>query len=95
MVFAVPRTMPILGQKIQSECSPGTKIMAYRFEMTLATTSMWTAIENTTTATAKVKEQITTESSVVDSEIKAVVDMRLQAKCIYDQEEMRIYRMGE
>jgi len=94
MVFAVPRTMPILGQKIQSECSPGTKIMAYRFEMPLANTSMGTTNEDANTATAKGKGQIAMESSADDSKNKEVVDVRLQAKCIYDQEEMRIYRMG-
>jgi hypothetical protein len=35
MIFAIPRTMPVLGAKIQSECAPGTNILAYRFGIPL------------------------------------------------------------
>ncbi|KAL3907081.1 MAG: hypothetical protein SGILL_009015 [Bacillariaceae sp.] len=36
MIFAIPKTMPILGTKIQTECRPGTEILAYRFGIPLA-----------------------------------------------------------
>ncbi len=36
MIFAVPRTMPVLGRKIQAECRGGTAVLAYRFPIPLA-----------------------------------------------------------
>mmetsp|Transcript_6683 Transcript_6683/g.19279 ORF Transcript_6683/g.19279 Transcript_6683/m.19279 type:complete len:380 (+) Transcript_6683:93-1232(+) len=123
MIFAVPRTMPILGQKIQSECLPGTTVMAYRFEMPLAgddagastsvstsasanasaSTSASTSTTNGTLAFATAnseKSPTTTETNAAqDTETEIgnaeTSDLRLRAKCIYDREEMRIYRMGE
>lgn len=109
MIFAVPRTMPILGQKIQSECSPGTNIMAYRFEMPLATTSTGSSSSNVV-VTPKQKNSTTENGNgggdksqegsdrISDRNEEAEdddEDLRLRASCIYDREEMRIYRMGE
>lgn len=70
--------LPILVRKFQKGCSPGTTIMAYRFEMPLSTT---------TTATNESDEEKNEEDDKDE-------DLRLRATCIYDQEEMRIYRMG-
>lgn len=36
MIFAIPKTMPVLGTKIQVECAPGTDVLAYRFGIPLA-----------------------------------------------------------
>jgi hypothetical protein len=36
MIFAIPRTMPVLGTKIQRECKPGTYVLAYRFGIPLS-----------------------------------------------------------
>jgi SAM-dependent methyltransferase len=36
MIFAIPRTMPVLGKKIQQECKLGTDILAYRFGIPLS-----------------------------------------------------------
>eukprot|EP00536_Pseudo-nitzschia_multiseries_P002583 jgi/Psemu1/183731/e_gw1.34.66.1 len=95
MIFAVPRTMPILGQKIQSECSPGTNVMAYRFEMPLADADVSATTNETCTTISSEEPTTTTETEGQDNDYVEVSDLRLQAKCIYDQEEMRIYRMGE
>ena len=38
MIFGVPRTMPLLGKKIQSECAVGTNILSYRFAIPLIET---------------------------------------------------------
>lgn len=101
MIFAVPRTMPVLGQKIQSECAHGTNIMAYRFEMPLATRNSNNS-KNGEGKQAK-KEESDQSSCMVPSnrsdedeyENEDDEDLQLRANCIYNQEEMRIYRMGE
>ncbi len=92
MIFAVPRTMPILGQKIQSECSYGTNIMAYRFKMPLADSTS-TISKNEKSNYAK-QEDISC-AVLPGSDGNDDKDLRLRATCVYDQEEMRIYRMGE
>lgn len=88
MIFAVPRTMPILGRKIQSECLDGTTVMAYRFQMPLAASSE-------TTAESSNNDDDESTSSVNTENKDDNDDLRLRATCIYDQEEMRIYRMGK
>ena len=76
--------MPILGRKIQSECSPGTNVMSYRFKMPLANNS------------ETIVEQTLSQGSDDENKLNpADEDLQLRATCIYDQEEMRIYRMGE
>lgn len=72
MIFAVPRTMPVLGRKIQAECKPGTTVLAYRFAIPLAQ-----------------------KDAPNDGEGGDDNDLLLKADLIYDQEEMRIYRMKE
>ena len=94
MIFAVPRTMPVLGRKIQSECTPGTNIMAYRFEMPLATSSTTTHTkygEANQDSTTRISNSRSSSGEVNDD----AIDTSLRATCIYNQEEMRIYRMGE
>lgn len=117
MIFAVPRTMPILGRKIQSECSPGTNIMAYRFEMPLATSISTGSSDSSSRSNVDVttKQQKKTTNTIKngngsgdknqedsdrtsdgnDETEDEDEDLRLRATCIYDREEMRIYRMGE
>lgn len=109
MIFAVPRTMPVLGRKIQSECSRGTNIMAYRFEMPLALkTDDETFDKNNTTNPSRIEERgesiesshrhtssVTLSDADADNEKDDDEDLRLRATCTYDREEMRIYRMGE
>ena len=76
--------MPILGRKIQSECSPGTNVMSYRFKMPLANNSKSISREN--------PSQVSGDENELNHGDE---DLQLRATCIYDQEEMRIYRMGE
>jgi hypothetical protein len=83
MIFGVPRTMPILGKKIQTECSLGTNILSYRFDIPLASTSTSSQIP---TQTSKTKNNNNNNN---DKD-----ELRLQANCIYNREEMKIYRMG-
>ena len=93
MIFAVPRTMPLLGKKIQSECSRGTNILSYRFPMPLASSCSATNNNNNNT---KDKENNNKKNNSDDNnDDDEEDDLRLQASCIYDQEEMRIYRMGK
>ncbi|KAG7352491.1 RNA methylase [Nitzschia inconspicua] len=77
MIFAIPKTMPILGSKIQLECGPGTDIVAYRFGIPLA-------IENSESDLSQDKP-----SRPLDESEQAV---RLHADLIYDRADMRIYR---
>ena len=90
MIFAVPRTMPLLGRKIQSECSPGTDILAYRFKMPLKTTTKDKVKKKNENSNVERSSSVSSSENSDDEN-----DLRLQASCIYDQEEMRIYRMGE
>jgi hypothetical protein len=83
MIFAIPRTMPILGEKIQRECSRGTDILAYRFGIPLAT-------EKEKIGDDDKKEEHT---SSLSSSFENDNDARLHADLIYDREDMRIYRM--
>ena len=92
MIFAVPRTMPILGRKIQSECSYGTNIMAYRFKMPLADITSPSS-KNEESAHTKQEDLSCVTPSESDGEDEE--DLRLRATCVYEQEEMRIYQMGE
>ena len=122
MIFAVPRTMPVLGRKIRSECSDGTHILAYRFEMPSRVAAVTTTDDGvgdggddddrTTTITTRrhhhtvlaagskqQRSETETEGSASASELPSGNDQddkefRLEASCIYDEEEMRIYRMG-
>jgi hypothetical protein len=76
MIFAIPRTMPVLGTKIQRECKPGTDILAYRFGIPLSG-------EN---------EGLLTVNRTNDPIIDQYRNGRLYADLIYNEEDMRIYR---
>lgn len=77
MIFAIPKTMPILGSKIQMDCRPGTDILAYRFGIPLA-------MDHHEAFEAKA---ITPNNNNKDEEV------RLNADLIYERGDMRIYRM--
>jgi SAM-dependent methyltransferase len=79
MIFAIPKTMPILGTKIQTECKPGTEILAYRFGIPLATEDAENAGEDS--------------NNTSPSDTVAVV--RLSADLIYERGDMRIYQMKD
>ena len=89
MIFGVPRTMPILGKKIQTECSLGTNILSYRFDIPLASSSTSPQIPMQTSKTNNNKETRKNNNNNNEKE-----ELRLQANCIYNREEMKIYRMG-
>jgi hypothetical protein len=80
MIFAIPKTMPILGTKIQLECRPGTDILAYRFGIPLAV--------DKNDGKDNGDAHPTGSSQGNDDD-----DIRLCADLIYDREDMRIYRM--
>ena len=72
--------------------------MAYRFEMPLANGSTATHLEeDETQSTTKNDSDNAATTVTIPSERNGEDDenLRLRATCIYDQEEMRIYRMGE
>lgn len=81
MIFAIPKTMPILGTKIQTECRPGTEILAYRFGIPLALEGEDAAGDD------KAEDESTTPD--------AIEEVRLSADLIYERGDMRIYQMKD
>jgi hypothetical protein len=96
MIFAVPRTMPILGKKIQAECKSGTTVLAYRFAIPLAQTQHQQQQDDknynkgTTMDDDKGRHNKDGNNVVANDN-----SMLLNADLVYDQEDMRIYRMKE
>lgn len=80
MIFAIPKTMPILGSKIQMECSPGTNILAYRFGIPLAMDR---------------HDDSESQASTPNNKKHDDEEIRLNADLIYERGDMRIYRTKE
>jgi hypothetical protein len=90
MIFTIPRTMPVLGTKIQTEYLPGTNILAYRFGIPLLVTDEKQHTDDND------REFLLTKTNLGDGDIRndnKTSDIRLNADLIYDREDMRIYRM--
>jgi hypothetical protein len=90
MIFTIPRTMPVLGTKIQTECLPGTNILAYRFGIPLLVTDEKQNEDDNDGEFSSTKRNLGNGDSRNDNKTS---DIRLNADLIYDRGDMRIYRM--
>lgn len=84
MIFGVKPLMPLIADKIATECRPGTFVMSYRFHVPLYSAAQAKVM-------VKVQEMDTTASSSGGRDGKGA----LGADLVYDHEEMRIYELRD
>jgi len=85
MIFGVKPLMPMIANKIASECRPGTFVMSYRFHVPLYTR---------TCSAAQVQVNTNTDTTAGASGGRAGKGA-LGADLVYDHEEMRIYELRD
>jgi Histone methylation protein DOT1 len=79
MIFGVQPLMETLSRKLARTCQPGTFVLSYRFQ--LPTQAQQAASTTTTTTT-----------TTTDTEQRSEDDL-LNAKMVYNEQEMRIYKV--
>jgi hypothetical protein len=86
MIFGVPSIMPQLSQTLKDQARPGTYVLSYRFRL---------AIQNPNESSKHVTQNGKADKRHTKEIISTEHDSFLLAQMVYDEEEMRIYKLLE
>jgi hypothetical protein len=86
MIFGVPSIMPQLSQTLKDQARPGTYVLSYRFRL---------AIQNPNESSKHVTQNGKADKRHTKEIISTERDSFLLGQMVYDEEEMRIYKLLE